>query len=64
MSLDIRKSAGKITAHALRVSQQGLVAARQRKINLARPPESSGRTLKTQVQSTEALPLRRHASGR
>jgi hypothetical protein len=31
MSLDIRKSAGTITAQALNVSHQGLVVARQRK---------------------------------
>ena len=58
------KSAGTTITQALSVSHQGLVAARHRKMKRERRPESTGRTLKTQVQSTDALPLRRHCSGR
>jgi hypothetical protein len=61
MSLDIKKSAGSITAQVPNVSHQGWVVARQRKIRRARPPESSGMTVKTHVQSTDAVPLRRQA---
>jgi len=64
MSLDIPKSAGMITTQAPSVSHHGLVAARQRKIRRERLPESSGVIVKAQVQSTDAVPLRRHCSGR
>lgn len=63
MSLDMMKSDGTIAAQALKVSHHGRVAARQRKIKRTRSA-SIGTIVKTQVQSTPALPLRRHSSGR